>query len=253
MLALGLQDPEAFAGVMIDILDPPTDTDLSALQGDLSAWFDEHIAVGVGQIDVRGLVGRGMEILHHHHLVLPADFSLIIRVLLQLQGLSSAVGVSVNLEELVAPYVRRIILSHLDPRRIAREAASTGMRWQRLARGLPDDIRDLIKGVRQGTVRVNFSLHDPEGVSDNLVDGLITASALLSASQLISRDTGPKIAGISVPGAVAAGIGVASWARSASRRRERRSLVTALRHTASLGRSVAGRRRHTRQTPTQPE
>lgn len=243
VLALGLQDAEAFSSILIEITDPPASADMAQLRADLGGWFDRYINVGVGRIDVRAMIGRAMELLHHHGLVLPADFILLIRVLLQLQGLSNAVGVNLNVEEILAPYVRRIVISRLDPRRVARGVASTSLRWRQLVSSLPDDLSEMIKSVRQGTITVNFSVHDPDNLTENVVDGLVSAAALMSSAQLISRDTPPKIAGVSVPGAVAIGIGAASWARMAHRRRSGFSLVSTLQNVARLNSGSAAKRR----------
>jgi ubiquinone biosynthesis protein len=40
----------------------------------------------------------------------------------------------------------------------------------------------------------------------------------MAGAQLISRKSGPTLAGISVPGLVAAGVGVATWQRLIARR-----------------------------------
>lgn len=235
VLALGFQDADAFASVLIEITNPPASADLSQLRADLGAWFERHISVGVGQINIPALVNQAMEILNHYGLALPTDFMLLIRVLLQLQGLSNTVGASLNIEELMKPYVRRILRSYLDPRRLGRELASGAMRWRQLMKTLPDDLSELINGMRQGTVNVNFSVHDPDQLTDNVVDGLISAAALVSSAQLISRETPPRIAGVSVPGVLVAGLGAATWVRSATRRREGFSLVSSARNLAKLG------------------
>ncbi|WP_157984005.1 ABC1 kinase family protein [Nesterenkonia muleiensis] len=253
VLALGFRDAEAFASALIDIANPPPSTDIAQLRADLGGWFDRHISVGVGQIDIPALVGQAMDLLHHYGLVLPGDFMLLIRVLLQLQGLSNAVGVDLNIEELMRPYIRRIMMSYLDPRRIAREVASNSLRWRRLVKTLPDDLAELIKGVRQGTVTVNFSVHDPDRLTDNIVDGLISAAALMSSAQLISRDTPPKIAGVSVPGVLVAGIGTATWIRAASRRREGFSLVSSARNLAKISGRASKKRREALGKPSAGE
>lgn len=243
VLALGFQDADAFASVLIEIANPPPSTDITQLRADLGGWFDRHISVGVGQIDIPALVHQAMVLLNRYRLVLPGDFMLLIRVLIQLQGLSNAVGVRLNIGELMRPYIRRIMRSYLDPRRFGREMASGGLRWRRLLRTLPDDLSELINGARQGAMTVNFSIHDPDRLTDNIIDGLISAAALVSSAQLISRDTPPKVAGISVPGALVAGIGTFTWVRAASRRREGFSLIASAQNLAKLGGRAAKKRR----------
>lgn len=234
VLAVSLRDAEAFSQVLIDVTDPPPSADLSQLRIGLGSWFDRHIDVGVGELDLSSLTRSVMDLFHRHGLTLPADFTLLIKVLMQLQSLSNDLNVTLDPAELLAPHVRRILRSRLDPRRLARELASAGLRWRQLAATLPDDLSETLKSVRQGTVTVNFRLHDPDQLTDKMVDGLISAAALVASAQLISRDTPPKVAGISVPGAAAVGVGALAWGRMTVRRRSRFSLISAAQNVARL-------------------
>ena len=71
---------------------------------------------------------------------------------------------------------------------------------------------------------------------DNLVDGLVAAAPVIGSAQLISRRTGPMVGPISLPGLVAAGVGVLTWQRLVRRRRERKTWVTRARELAELRR-----------------
>lgn len=192
VLAVSLRDAEAFSQVLIDVTDPSPSADLSQLRIGLGGWFDRHIDVGVGELDLSSLTRSVMDLFHRHGLTLPADFTLLIKVLMQLQSLSNDLNVTLDPAELLAPHVRRILRSRLDPRRLARELASAGLRWRQLA------------------------------------------AALVASAQLISRDTPPKVAGISVPGAAAVGVGALAWGRMTVRRRSRFSLMSAAQNVVRL-------------------
>jgi ubiquinone biosynthesis protein len=73
---------------------------------------------------------------------------------------------------------------------------------------------------------------------DNLVDGLVAAASVLGSAQLISRRTGPTLGSISLPGLVAAGVGVLTWQRLVRRRHEHKTWV-------SRAREMTERRRPT--------
>ena len=60
---------------------------------------------------------------------------------------------------------------------------------------------------------------------------------MLASAQLIARRAGPTIAGISVPGLVAVGVGVTTWQRLVAKRRPRKSMLT---HARELRQVIAG-------------
>ena len=52
----------------------------------------KHVDGLYRQLDMAAIIDSGMELLHRHQLVLPADLALLFRVLLRLQGLGRGVG-----------------------------------------------------------------------------------------------------------------------------------------------------------------
>jgi ubiquinone biosynthesis protein len=180
-----------------------------------------------------------MEVLHDNDLVLPADLSLLFRVMLELQGIGRELNTEVRVAELVEPYMKKLLAERFDPRRIARHAARTFRAWDRLVGSLPGDIDDIIQQVRSGKVGVDFRVHDSDGAVDQLVDGLVAAASVLASAQLISRRTGPTFGSVSAPGAIAAAVGVLTWQRLIRRRREHKTWVSRARELADLRRRQA--------------
>ncbi len=91
---------------------------------------------------------------------------------------------------------------------------------------LPGDIEDIVQQIRAGKLGVDFRVHDSDGAVDHLVDGLVAAASVLASAQLVSRRTGPTLGPISLPGLVAAGVGVLTWQRLVRRRREHKTWVS---------------------------
>jgi ubiquinone biosynthesis protein len=182
------------------------------------------------------IVNTGMALLHDNGLVLPADLSLLFRVMLQLQGLGRALDTEVRVAELLQPYMKKLLAERFDPRRLARHAGRTFRGWDRLAASLPGDIEDIVQQIRAGRLAIDFRVHDADGAVDHLVDGLVAAASVLGSAQLLSRRTGPTVGQVSVPGLVAAGVGVITWQRLVRRRRERKTWVSRTRELAELRR-----------------
>jgi ubiquinone biosynthesis protein len=234
VIAAGTHDLDSLTDVIVEITTPPPSVDMARLRSELDAWLNRYLLIGVGQLDMAGIISTGMQLLHENGLVLPGDLSLLLRVMLQLQGLGRGLQTEVRVTELLEPYMKRLLAERFDPRRVARHAGRTFRAWDRLAGSLPGDIDEIVKQIRAGKLGVDFRVHDSDGAVDHLVDGLVAAAAVLASAQLISRRTGPTVGSISVPGAVAAGVGVLTWQRLVRRRRERKTWVSRAREVADL-------------------
>jgi ubiquinone biosynthesis protein len=234
VIAVGMRDVDSLVDVIVEMTTPPPEVDVTALRSSIEAWLDRYLLVGVGHLDMTAIMSTGMQLLHDNKLVLPADLALLFRVLLRLQGLGRGVNTEVRVTELLEPYVKKMMAERFDPRRVARRVGRTARGWEHLAASLPDDIDGIVRQIRAGQLGVDFRVHDPEGAVDHLVDGLVAAASVLASAQLIARGTGPRIGSISIPGLLAAGVGVLTWQRLVRHREEHESWVTRARQLGEL-------------------
>jgi len=237
VIAAGTHDVDGFIDVVVEITTPPPTVDMDRLRSQIDAWLNRYLLIGVGHLDMAAIITTGMQLLHDNGLVLPADLSLLFRVMLELQGIGRELNTEVRVSELLEPYMKKLLAERFDPRRLAHHASRTFRGWDRLAGSLPGDIEGIVEQIRAGKFGVDFRVHDSDGAVDHLVDGLVAAASVIASAQLISRRTGPSLGPISVPGMVAAGVGVLTWQRLVRRRREHKTWVSRARELAQLRRS----------------
>ena len=96
VIAIGTRNVDSLIDTVLELTTPPPEVDLKALRADIEMWLNRYYLVGVGQLDMGGIISSGMRLLHNHKLVLPADLSLLFRVLLNLQGLGREIGTDVR-------------------------------------------------------------------------------------------------------------------------------------------------------------
>ncbi|HVP02108.1 MAG TPA: AarF/UbiB family protein [Solirubrobacteraceae bacterium] len=234
VIAIGTRNVDALTDVILEMTTPPADMVIEGLNDDVDTWLNRYLMVGVGQIDMAGAIRSATQLMRDHGLVLPADLALLFRVLLLLQGLGRGVGTEVRLTELLTPYVHQMMSLRYDPRHLARQAARVAGKYERLVAEFPEDVQAILAQIRSGKLGVDFRVHDADGRVDQLVDGLIAASSILASAQLLSRDTRPTVAGFSLPGAVAAGVGVITWQRLAAGRSGHPTMVARARRLARM-------------------
>ncbi len=237
VIGVGTRDVDALIDIVVELTTPPPDVDMRALRSAIETWLNRYMFIGVGQLDMDGIVNSGMQLLHAHRLVVPADLALLLRVLLRLQGLGRGVQTEVRLTELVEPYVQQIMAMRFDPRRVARQAGRAVRSWDHFISGLPDDLRAILEQIRTGSVGIDFRIHDADHAVDRLVDGLVIAASVMAGAQLISRRTAPLVGAFSIPGLLAAGAGVITWQRLITRRKPRDTFVTKARKALDVARS----------------
>jgi ubiquinone biosynthesis protein len=236
VIAVGTRDVDALIDIVVELTTPPPDVDMPALRSAIETWLNRYLLVGVGQLDMNEIIASGMQLLHEHRLMVPADLALLLRVLLRLQGLGRGVQTEVPVTELLEPYVHQIMAMRFDPRRIARQVGRAVRSWDHFISELPDDPRAIVEQIRTGRVGIDFRIHDADHAVDRLVDGIITAASMMAGAQLISRRTAPLVGPFSVPGLLAAGVGVATWQRLIISRKPHDTWVTRARKALDVAR-----------------
>ena len=226
LLAVSRKSVDGVTDAVIEITNAPNDVDVNALRSDIDTWLGRYLKGSIAALDTAGMLRSGSTVLRKHRLTFPSDLALLFRVMLRLQGLGQKLGTHESLTELLEPYLRTMTLERLDPRRLAHHVARTAKSWERLFSTLPDDVRKVFGQLRAGTVSVDFKVHDTDGSVPQLVDGILASASILAASQLLSRKTGPLIAGVSVPGVVSVAVGVITWHRLQMKRPGYRNAVT---------------------------
>jgi ubiquinone biosynthesis protein len=236
VIAIGTQDVDSLIDVILELTTPPPSVDLRELRSDIETWLNRYLLTGIGQLDMNAIMSSGMKLLHDHRLVLPADLALLFRVLILLQGLGRGVGTEVRVTELLQPYVKRMMAQRFDPKRIARQASRSVRSWEHFVSGLPDELQAILEQIKTGEAGIDFRVHDADHAIDRLVDGLVTAAAVMAGAELISRRASPMLGSFSVPGLVAASVAVLTWQRLVARRHPQQSWVSRARRIAESAR-----------------
>jgi ubiquinone biosynthesis protein len=165
LMALGSRDVDEMTDIVIDITHASADIDTDRLSGQIETWLSRYLSGSVADLDFVAMVNSGMQIMHSNRLSFPSDLGLLFRVLVQLQGLGSSVGANVSLTELLQPYWEQMILDRLNAVSVGRRALRTLRGWERLLATAPTKLRPIIRQLREGSIGVEFRIHDADGVT----------------------------------------------------------------------------------------
>lgn len=175
-------------------------------------------------LDLQTAAMAGAGLLGKFKLSLPADVTMLLNIIVRLGGFGRQLGSATTLESQLQPFAEQYIADEFSPKKLLRRASQTATGWQQLTRDLPRVLSIALAKFRNNDARLDINLHDADGVTDKVVDGLIGSAALLAAAPLLSSGTPPTLKGVSILGSLCALLAAGLLRRVALKRKDYRTL-----------------------------
>lgn len=186
----------------------PPDFERTRLRSDLIEFIDEYGAQSIDQFDLSGGLNEMMAIIRDHHILLPSRVSLLIKMLVMLEGTSKQLNPAFSIVELLEPYRVETIKRRLSPQRMWRKLQGMHRDWSRLAESLPGDVSDIVNRIRRGRFDVYLEHRRLDSIVNRLVMGLLVSALFLGSASMISNGVQPLIRETSLPGAFGCALAV---------------------------------------------
>ncbi|RZK20458.1 MAG: AarF/ABC1/UbiB kinase family protein [Hymenobacter sp.] len=160
--------------------------DMRAFEADLSLLIEDFAVLDVKDMNMSELADSLQGIIYRYKLQVPGAVFLILRALVILEGIGKVLHPNFNTFEFVRPYGAKIIREQYSPENILSEAEYTGTQLLALLQTLPIDLRQIMRKVSKGDLRVKVEL---SGYTSFLrkVDQLVgqTILALLALGSIV--------------------------------------------------------------------
>jgi ubiquinone biosynthesis protein len=177
--------------------------DEGALTEDIDALIDSYHSVPLGQLQFGRLLGEVMALLRDHHLVLPADLALVIKVFVTLEGMGRMLDPSFDMATEAAPFLRRSVLRRYRPRAMARRGWRAAGDALSLLAAMPRELRQLLQTARRGRFNVHIDVdrlkrfgEQVEHSMNRLTVGTVTAALIIGSSIVMTVAGGPTLFGL---------------------------------------------------------
>lgn len=180
----------------------PPDFDDDRMRGDIEEFLVEYSGQSLKEFDLSGALNRMTEIIRNYGIILPVRVSLLIKVLVMLEGTARNLSPEFNLAELLEPWQAKAIQRRLSPKRVFGRLQHAWNDWSRLGESLPRDLSDIITQIKRGRFDVHLEHRRLEQTVNRLVMGILTAALFMGSAMLWSRNVKPTLWDVSIPGAV---------------------------------------------------
>jgi len=208
LLAAVQQDGAVLCDLIVRLGSVPPEFDDTRMQADVEDFLAEYSGETIKDFDLSGALNGMTAIIRNYGIILPARVSLLLKVLVMLEGTSRNLAPDFSLAELLEPWQAKAIKRRLSPKRLLHRMHGAWADWTRLGESLPRDVGDIITQIKRGRFDVHLEHRRLEQTVNRLVLGILSAALFMGSAMLWSTAVPPLLAGYSVPGAFGCSAGV---------------------------------------------
>lgn len=201
LLAFAERDTRSVCDLIRELGEVPRELNPENLQREVEDFLAEYASLKLDELDLGRAIERMMEIIRKFKIILPSRVSLLIKVLVMLEGTAKELSPQFSLAEVLRPYQTKIIKRRMTPSRLYKKAKQQAKDWSRLVEMAPRELADILSQIKRGQFDVNLELRKIDAVINRLVMGVIVAALFVGSSMILSSNVPPLIWGVSAFGA----------------------------------------------------
>ena len=183
------------------------DADLKNLRRDLHDFIEDYYDLLLQEIKVGKLLNDFIEILTHHRIHFPADYMMLAKALVIMEGIGRQLDPDFNMISHMRPYVNKLVRERFSPKNISMQAGKIAQAYTSLARNLPHDIKEFLNRLNRNKFKIDLEHRGLEKLvtdldrSSNRVSFAVVIGSLIVGSSLVMQiDKGPMIFGFPLLG-----------------------------------------------------
>jgi ubiquinone biosynthesis protein len=207
IIALVRQQGDAACDIVVRLGSPPPDLDIGMLRAELVDLSGYYTKLSLADLNVGQLLSDVTELIRRHHIVLPAAVSMLIKVLITLEGTGRALSPEFNLAKLLEPYQAQVLLRRLSPQRQLKRVERLYRDFERAAQVVPMGVVDIVGQLKRGDLSVQLEHRGLDDLrcelrrsANCLALGLLTSALFLGSSLLLAATAPPLWLGQSLLG-----------------------------------------------------
>lgn len=200
LMAIVEKDGRWLTTTVVDLGQIPTTLDRDLLQRDVTDFVEEYVGLELDDFKLSGALEDLMRIIREHHILLPPRVSLLIKVMVMLEGTGRLLEPDFSLLGLIAPYRTEILKRRMSPLRMWKHTKRAYREWSQLFEIFPRDMRELLQSVKRGRFEVHLDHRRLDKIVNRMAWGILTAALFVGSAQILSMEVPPRLWGVSVPG-----------------------------------------------------
>ena len=202
MIAAVRNDHESLADALYQIGTPTKKVDMRAYRAEVSMLADKYLNKPLGEIDLAQMLGDLVKGATKYGLEIPADFLLVGKTLMTLDGVGKEIDPDLDVFEEARPYFMDLLRQRYAPERVATDVWRGLERLSSAAYDLPQQVQEVLDDLRMGRLTLRTTDDDNSRTLDRLgrrvFAGLVVAAFVLGGVWLIPRGGSMEIIGVAL-------------------------------------------------------
>ena len=191
LVAIVNQDVPMLTSLIRRVGNCPSDLDDAALSNDIADFVGQYSTQNVSHFDMSGALKDFVTVVRQYKITLPAEASLLIKVLVTLEGTGRMLAPEFSLMEIMKPFQRMLVLKRLSPTRQMRKMRRFYLEVEQLVDALPTRLTNILEQVQSGSFDVHLVHRRLGPTANRLVVGLMTSALFLGSSLMLSYKVPP--------------------------------------------------------------
>ena len=193
------KDENKIVDALLKLTNFTEDPNRSELQRDLMEFIDRYAYLPLKKLEIAKMLQSVLEILTKQGMSLKPDLYLMVKALSIAEGLGRSLDPEFEIAANAEPFFRNIKASRYTPKRIAGDLVDSGKELLRLFREIPGELREVLKNVRDGKLKIEIEYHELDRtlfrldlISDRIASAIVLASLIVGSSIIILSRTPPR-------------------------------------------------------------
>lgn len=199
LMSIVSRDEEKAVHALLKLTVSDQESNRQSLERDMADLINSYAYRPLKEIDLEKFLQQMLDMTAKHRLTIPADLFLMIKSLSTVEGLGLSLDPEFDAIAQAEPFIRRIYLNRLHPKRIAHDLYESGKDLLSLARDVPGELREILRLARTGKVKIAFEHRGLEPVLstlDRIVNrlsfSLVLSSLVIGSSLIVLSDLPPR-------------------------------------------------------------
>jgi ubiquinone biosynthesis protein len=169
----------------------PSDLNEAALSNDIADFVGQYSSQVISDFDMSNALIDFIAVVRQFKITLPSEASLLIKVLITLEGTGRLLNPDFSLMEIMKPFQRMLVLKRLSPARQVRKMRRFYMEMEQLVDALPQRVSNILEQIQTGRFDVNLEHRRLGPTANRLVVGLMVSALFLGSSLMLSFKVPP--------------------------------------------------------------
>lgn len=136
----------------------PVDADMAKLRSDIDDLSDKYYRVALSEIRIGEALNDLFSIAYEHSIQFPADFTLLGKTMLTMEGIVERLDPNLNIMKLADPFGKQLLKERYDPKNIAQRMWTNTTEAAEEIIKFPKNLRELTTFIKKGKLRFEVTI-----------------------------------------------------------------------------------------------